>query len=159
MKFNVNFPRRIANKFKKIAKSLFPIEAFGILLGEIADDGTVSIEEIYFPPDAQHEANEYEVIVYDNWFTDAAKLGIEKGLVVIGDIHSHCFNEKQAAGMLHEPSEDDWRNSESINKLVCNSYCCFAVCRVVKKNNKLRATIKFWPVIQDITTKTTGREE
>ena len=153
MKFDVEISGKIINRFKKIAKKSFPLESYAIFLGEITEKGQVSIQEMYIPEDLSKYVTEEAVTVPQHWFEDAQIIAQDKGFMVLGDIHSHCFWEKSLQGIQHEPSEADWKAADYTNKNFCGSYCCHAICRIIKRGEKLRATIKFWPVISEVKTK------
>lgn len=152
----VNFPRRLAEKFKSEAKKHFKTEEYAILLGEVDPDGTVNIEDIYMPEDRLAASDHTTVPVTGRWFQDAQKLADAQGLHIVGDIHSHCFSaEDYAVGVVpsHEPSESDWASAYTINQHFARTYTVFGICRVYAKDTKKRATMRFWPVQAPITTK------
>lgn len=155
MKIKVEVPKGIRRSFIRVAKKVFPIENYGIFLGTINDEGIVKIKDIYYPPDVAEQSSENHVDRPERWFQAAQEYGEPDGLLVVGDIHSHCYKEKEADEACHAPSEQDWIGAEFVNKEFVHSYCVFAVCKIVERHKKLRASIKFWPVIRDVRTKIT----
>ena len=155
MKIKVELPRNIRRSFFRAAKKVFPIEYYGIFLGIVDDSGHVRIKDIYYPEDIAANSSENHVDRPEKWFDAAVDYGLKSGLIVVGDIHSHCYKEKEAATVDRSPSEQDWIGADFVNREFSPTYCVFAVCKIVQKAGKLRASVKFWPVIRDVKTKIT----
>lgn len=129
---------------------MYPLEEFGILLGEILSDG-VLVKDVYFPPDRSENASREQVDVCMDWYGDAEDWSEKKGerMTAVGDVHSHCYKGSEDSD--HNPSAEDWSSALAIHACV-PSYCVFGICRVVNRSGKKRASIRLWPVTQPVET-------
>ena len=150
---HVYLHKTAAAKFRRKANKVAPREEFGILLGEIEGE-SVLIHDVYFPLDRLDESTEQDTAVCLDWFQDAEEWAARKGQtwIALGDIHSHCYNHAMQDIPTHEPSEQDWNSARVIHDSVLPTYCVFGICRVVMRKKKRRATIKLWPLPQELST-------
>lgn len=147
--------RKAMEKFKRSARSEYPVEEFAVLLGEINQD-QVKIKDVYFPVDRKKCSSSGAVQVRLSWFNEAQD---QTGLLAIGDIHSHCLTQKER-DVQHEPSQSDWDSAYAIYNNGTPQYCVFGICRIMKANSgRLRATIRFWPLPTPVSTRVVEQEE
>jgi hypothetical protein len=146
----VTVGRKVLSRFKRKARERFDTEEFGILLGSTSTDG-VLVAAVYFPPFRLDEATNEDVELDCDWYYDANEYGKNLGLVVVGDIHSHCYQYRpDLSPPDHTPSESDWDSADMLRGLF-PSYSLFGVCRVVQlKNKRLKSSIKLWTIPESL---------
>ena len=151
--------KRVADSFRRRSRRSYPKEEMGILLGDIQGD-EVYIKGIYYPPEAEESSTKDSVDVCMDWFDDAQDKGKDKGLIPVGDIHSHCY-ELTRSTPTHEPSEADWDSTCEIHACV-PTYCVHGICRVVYNRtlDQLYSSLRLWPLSPPMeTTMVMGEEE
>ena len=131
-------------KFKRRAKDVFPLEAWGYLLGM---NGTEALEivDIWIPEDLEKYAKKDKVDPPSHWPIQALEYCEEHDLTPLGSIHSHpyMYDELHHNGKRicvnpdHATSEAD-----SLSGITTQVH---AICRILQsKSGRLTATIKFW---------------
>jgi proteasome lid subunit RPN8/RPN11 len=81
-------------RFKALCKSAYPVERFGALIGSMSDDRwSVSVARIWTPPEseARRYCSKSKICLPDQWWTEAQEEAEEEGFMVVGDVHSHCY--------------------------------------------------------------------
>ena len=141
----VTFPFKLSSKFHKAAKLLFPNEEYAILLGRETAEG-FCIDHLYFPTERLNSQSPDYVKVRPNWFETAQEMAEMLELEVIGDIHSHCYEEIDSTAGT-DPSEADWEYAESQRLESAGIYRLMGIVRVLKKGDKLSCRTRFWPAI------------
>lgn len=143
---SVKFPKNLAASFYRKARKTYPNEEFAILLAK--KKGTLFlIEDLYYPPERLNDRSPDYVPVRPEWFQAADKVAKERGLSVIGDIHSHCYSEPDADYAGTDPSEDDWEYAEYMKTSTENKYALMGIVRVLKVGDKLSCKTRFWPAL------------
>ena len=89
---NVAVPSNIVAGFRYRAKRIFPLEVFGLLLGSHRKSQYI-IEDIHYPIDWHEQAREDRVCIRQGWWVEAAIAAGWQDLGVIGDMHSHCYED------------------------------------------------------------------
>ncbi len=141
----VLFPPKLSQKFYKVARSAFPNEEYAILLGKKTPEG-FQIDHLYFPSERLNDLSPDYVNVQPNWFETAQEMAGMLKLEVLGDIHSHCYEEIDShAGT--DPSEADWEYAEQKRILSGGKYRLMGIVRVLKKGDKLSCRTRFWPAV------------
>lgn len=98
-------------KFKEYCKAGFPYERFGVLLGVMSEDKwNFMVSRIWMPDEDSTKkwCKKDRVYVPDEWWAEAQDEAEEHELMVVGDVHSHCF-EGPSDGVR---SERDLRYSQ-----------------------------------------------
>ena len=85
---NVAIPRNLLQAFRRVAKRVWPREAYAILLGT-HDAGQYIIGDIHFPLGWQDDAREDGSQISAAWWDEAARIAEVQDVSVLGDIHSH----------------------------------------------------------------------
>lgn len=145
----IHVSAKLTDDFKKKAKESFPKETFAYLLGRLTDD-KIHIEQLFFPVDVNQFCNHNTVNVQNHWAKEARREAKHQELVIIGDIHSHPFKNKQTKiySMDAAPGEADWEALEDGHIM--------GICLVAElKNGNLRARTKFWGPIPQVKVKQT----
>lgn len=132
----VLFPSRLSRQLYKNCRRIFPNEEYAILLGSQDGDET-EIEELYFPPDRLENLSPDFVFAKMSWFVDAGKLADALGLEILGEIHSHCYDEADGPAPGTEPSELDWDRGHALLNLTGGGFRLMGIVRVLKKGEKL----------------------
>lgn len=91
---NLVIPRRGVEAFKDLCKRAFPVERFGVLLGTMSNDRwSVAVGRIWTP--REEEAREFcsksRIVTPGSWWDEAQEEAADEGLMIVGDVHSHCF--------------------------------------------------------------------
>lgn len=133
----VSFPEAIRRSFTRTAKKAFPTEVFAVLAGRRKGD-LVEVRGLVYPElisaDADHIC--YSENVYEDVAQDLKEEG--SGLVVVGDLHSHCWPDGDTVDA--SPSETDW-DRELPPSLAIQGICCVTE----YPNKQKRARYRFWP--------------
>lgn len=142
----VKFPKKLAAEFYRNARKAFPNEEFAVLLGK--KKGTVFlIEDLYFPPERLNVQSPDFVPVQQNWFNEAYQIAKENNLIILGDIHSHCYEMDEPGSPGTDPSEADWEYAEYMKQATGDRYRLMGIVRVLKRGGKLTCRSRFWPAI------------
>ena len=109
----IRFPRVIRSRWETYCRSVFPLEAYGFLIGETV--GNVNhVEDLWLPTAEQHakQARPDCIAVPEGWGVEALEAASDEGLYVLGDIHSHPLPYATHRGEDFEavPSEGDYRH-------------------------------------------------
>jgi len=139
-KMTVILNKKVYEKLKKHFKKMYPVENCAILLGLKIKD-RYYIKEAYIPP-VQEDCSAVHVQIKNEYYQDAKEMAKPLKLKVLGDIHSHCFDELVEDG---SPSEGDWRGVWYM-KEVCNvRNPIFGILKIDKtKKKRFRSKITFW---------------
>lgn len=135
--------KSVTQDFKKLAKSLYPKELFAVLLGH--DCGTlIEIEDLYVPENIDRHTTKFGFEIKPEWWFYAHEKAKEEDLKIVGDIHSHCFDEFESAGRVKlepTPSEVD------INYGLMH---ISGICLITRgPTGRLRSRIRMWgPQVQ-----------
>lgn len=132
----------LIDQFKREAKYLFPVECYAIMLGQ-RTCGSAEVKWLMFPDIMGDYSTEEAVMVQERWWQHAHAVAKAKDMVVLGDIHSHCY-EAAAPVKDHAPSEDDW---ERFGREYFQGIC---VCTKTKTGG-IRSSVKFWESTPDVT--------
>jgi proteasome lid subunit RPN8/RPN11 len=142
----VKFPKNLAASFYRKAKKVYPNEEFAILLAK--KKGTLFlIEDLYYPPERLNDRSPDYVPVHPDWFKGAEIAARERGLTIVGDIHSHCYSEEDSDHAGTDPSEDDWEYAEYMKTSTQNKYQLMGIVRILNRGDKLYCQTRFWPAI------------
>ncbi len=143
-------PPSVTREFYRRARRAFPIEIYGILIGGMSEDGkTARIVDIYYPPEQYDRPSPDAVHVEYSWFTPAAAVAEGLGLEILGDIHSHCYDEELEFEPGLDPSEDDWDWQNRIRRDTGGQYQFMGIVRVLKKKDRrLHCSTRFWPAVE-----------
>lgn len=129
----------VISDFKRLAKEVFPKEAFAYLLGRDAGN-LVEIEDLWVPPDLASHTCETFVEISPTWIKPAKRAAKDLGLSVVGDIHSHPFTYSQLGN-----NSLKWLASPSVGDMESGLEWITAICAVVQnKDGRFRSTVKFW---------------
>jgi proteasome lid subunit RPN8/RPN11 len=135
----LTLPRRLEREFKRYAKTVYPREACGFLLGTVAGS-SVTIDEFWYPD--REEVAKFSTPTqisgegWTLWLVEATEYARENDLRVCGDIHVH----PNAIGVLEDrvPSETDLDTSAKWSPLVTG------ICTVaLLKGGRLRASVRW----------------
>lgn len=149
MEYTILCPKKLVDRFKRAAKSVFPREEYAILIGRRHPDSVYEIFDLYFPPDRADYCTETNVMPQDHWFDGAEEYAQKLGHYVIGDIHSHCYEISDLGAVGAEPSGEDWVSNHEI-KSYSKTHDIFAVCSINKRGKKYYSNVQFWPVIAPV---------
>lgn len=136
--------QKVVAKFKRSAKEIFPLEAWGYLLGT-TQDNCLEITDIWIPEDLKKYAKKDQVDPPAHWPILALEYCEEHELTPLGSIHSHPYmydelhynNKRICANPDHATSEAD-----SLSGITTQVH---AICRILQsKSGRLTATVKFW---------------
>lgn len=147
---NVDFPKKLIEQFKRSAKKRFPIEDFAFILGTRLNSKLV-VKYLWFPHDREQHTTDEAVFTPVHWITGVKQIALDRGLEVLGDIHSHCFEDR----MDCIPSEHDLDHPEIMEFLSEGEESFQAICTVWKTPKTKRAAIRLWPIFKKIKTKLT----
>jgi proteasome lid subunit RPN8/RPN11 len=139
----VTISRRLVDQIKREAKRLFPVECYGIMLGTRASS-SITIEQIIWPDVSGTHATEDFVMVKPEWQQHAEGVARDSGLQVIGDVHSHCYEQPVTD---HAPSQDDW---DRLDRTYIQAIVVVTPCG---KPGSLRASVKIWDCPRSVTMK------
>lgn len=130
--------RSVVTDFKRLAKEVFPKEAFAYILGREAGN-LVEIEDIWVPLDLDKWNDLVSVTVSDDWLPAAKKEAKDLGLTVVGSIHSHPHYSSEDIVLQRAcvPSAPDLETGYDQ---------IYGICGVMAniQTGKLRASLKFW---------------
>lgn len=142
----VKISTKTINRFKKMAKKVFPSETFCYLLGEIINNKYI-IRDIYFPKDVKKYCTPDIANIQDHWEDEVKIYAQRKNLKKIGDLHNHSYTYQDCKSRKItdlSPSEQDWeRDNESCPIM--------GICLIKqRKDGKLYSKIKFWGPLQKV---------
>jgi len=146
----VKYPSNLSAEFYKCSKTAWPNEEYAILLGKVLKTGDLEISRLYFPSDRIATQNPDNVLVKRNWFETAHEMAETLGLVLLGDIHSHCYDiPKGEEGPMpgSDPSEADWEWAFGMKHLTGGKYRVFGIVRVMRKDGRTGCRTRFWPAV------------
>lgn len=138
-KVYISIEKPLIEQVKREARRLYPVECYAVMLGERTDTGC-RIEWLVWPDVSGIHSTEDNVMIKPEWIMHAAGIARDKGLEVIGDVHSHCY-ESSTVVADHAPSQGDWERLDR-NYIQC-------ICVVTKTKKGLRAGVKFWAMPPD----------
>lgn len=140
-------PPAVTRELYRRARHIFPCEVYGILLGRETDD-RVEVLAIYYPPEQKDRPSPDFVNANYSWFKPAHTLAAGLGVEILGDIHSHCYDESLEVGSDLSPSESDWHWQNQIRHDTGGRYRYMGIVRVLKKGTKLTCSTRFWPAVE-----------
>lgn len=143
----VVFPARLQNAFKKAAKAAFPREEYALLLGKCDENGEFKVEDLYFPSDRAENSGPYHVDVRDEWFKHAQERYFKQGLIVLGDIHSHCYDSGKETPADMMPSEVDIHSLSYLKDGLEPYYSIMGILRLIKKKKSITSKLALYPPI------------
>lgn len=145
----VEIHQNVARRFVRLSKKRFPIETFAILLGRRTETKLV-VSDLFIPTDLDKFTTEEVVFGNPEWPKLAKIKAQEEGLLILGDIHSHCFKEQIDC----VPSEFDWDHSQDILKITEGKMATMGILTIWRKPpEKYKSRLRFWPIISPIETK------
>jgi len=147
MRGKVVFPNSLRQQFIKAAKLAFPREEFCFLLGRRDENGIFTVAELYFPPGRENSSTVDYVEPDVEWFRWAREIGFQKGLIILGDLHSHCYDANKEGVADTSPSEQDFQYMEAIKDDAEHYYSIMGICRVVKKSRRFYSHIILYPAM------------
>lgn len=145
----IQVSEQLTKEFNKKAKKSFPNEAFAYLMGHIESEKII-VDDLFYPADVDSFCIPGQVNVQQKWMTEAKRRAKSTNTIILGDIHSHSYNNKQVKMYNADtsPSEQDW------NSLVDGHI--MAICLITElKDGRLRARTKFWGPMPQVKLKTT----
>jgi hypothetical protein len=147
----VIFPKKLRNKFVRAAKKSFPVEEFCLLLGQKHPDGTFRINDLYFPPDRGDFSTPDSVNSPAYWYKDAAKHAFKNGDILLGDLHSHCY-DLDTDGYVEDaiPSLADLERISIIQEHCAHYYAIFGILSVTKSNGRTGVTLNMFPALSPL---------
>jgi proteasome lid subunit RPN8/RPN11 len=145
-------PPAVTREFYRRARAAYPNEIYGILLGtESTTEFRVS--QIYYPPEQNLRPSPDLINVDYSWFTRAAAVATGLDLEILGDIHSHCYDEHLDFLPGLDPSESDWDWQNQIRRDTAGRYRLMGIVRCLKKKDgRLDCATRFWPAVELPTT-------
>lgn len=141
----VKIKASLEDQFKREAKLVFPNECYAIMLGHVKG-GEKVVDWLLFPDvTCNHSTPDY-VNIREEWWRHAFDVAKLKEMVVLGDIHSHCY-ENVTGTRDCSPSEADWDRFD-------RNYV-MGICTITKPPNsdRMRASIRYWEVAPRVTKK------
>lgn len=147
MALSVRIPKALEEHFKKSAKAAFPNEEYAILIGHKSGPETFEVIDLYYPADRQRFCSPHHVKVQAKWFKEARKEARSRGYRLIGDIHSHPYDNEPADA---SPSECDWDNAEYPKYWTNGAQIITGICMVIKKPTRWYSRVRFWPTFRAI---------
>lgn len=146
----VELPPKLLRKFKQLAKNAWPKEAYALLIGQIIGD-TIFVDDLWLPPGQQEVASESTVCtqnnvsVFEGWWADAIEEVKETGHIIVGDIHSHPYDDHHTFDA--SPSEVDWLCPlRGQIQIVCATQ--------KRKSGRFRFKLMVWPTDLGLVVKT-----
>lgn len=133
--------------YVKEAKKAFPRETYAFLLGS-EDENTKNIQELYIPSDQDKWCTSECVMRTNFWVKEAKKYIKSKNLVVLGDIHSHCYFDIDAKTCDESLSFTDITYSYFVRE----SFKCpdpiVGLLILKKPKHRIRASVVLYPEIK-----------
>ncbi len=139
----VHFPRSLAEKFVRRARSIFPVEYFVYLLGRETQRGW-TVHEVVWPAEGdllQDDGNYVAPRLHfvDRAFATAKALNLD----LIGDLHSHCYFVEEMAHSDAVPSLKDFERW--VGKPSNHPLKIFGICELrTVGDGRIGRKITFW---------------
>lgn len=152
----VLFPAYLQRHFAKLARKLFPKEAYCILLGRKLENSPYlfHIEDLYIPADLEKHVSPDFVNVQKSWFGMAHEVAFQYGKLVLGDLHSHCYDESSGFSDA-APSEADLDRIPGVSSELAHYYSILGIYHLArKKQKKFRGRFKLYPACPPFRIKT-----
>jgi proteasome lid subunit RPN8/RPN11 len=127
-------PPSIERQFKKLAKAMFPCEAYALFLGTIAGD-RVHVDEMYVPENLSRFSKPEYVTIQPEWVIDANEQAKESDLVITCDAHSHTYRKGETVFDAVQSEKDLQRDC---------GMAAYGVCNVVETKRGLRASLRWY---------------
>ncbi len=89
-RMKVEVDRRVTNKARRLAREFFPCEMYMYLLGRVYKN-KVKICDYHVPADLAANSSEEGIWTPKCWVKQAKKYAQSQGLIIVGDIHSHPY--------------------------------------------------------------------
>jgi proteasome lid subunit RPN8/RPN11 len=140
----LQIPESAIRSFRKTVVSAFPKEAYGLLLGyQYGIDKWECTRIISCPPE-HCAATRWNVKPDSAWLRAQQEIAWNAGEEVIGDIHSHCYTEKDTAPPQGEPSAFDWEGVVQFRGYF-KEYTFLCVMTAVERGGKVKTKAHIWP--------------
>ena len=131
----LTIPDKLVREFKVKAKDIFPLEQYAVAIGTI-DGSTVEVEDIIYP---EFKSTDCQVFLNPIVLSEIALEAKECGLRVLGDIHSHCYEEEYSI----DGYKMDRARSEA-DHYYAPLFIIQGICVIIKHKGKMKASIKWW---------------
>lgn len=140
MKIKVS--KELTKWFIKEAKKKFPAEYYGYLAGTINGD-EVRVELLIPPLLGSDEivSDQFSVRPSQLYWERAATEAKNRGLVVVGDIHSHCYDDIGDNRSDPAPSFMDFVRFEGKKN---KNFVSFAICEIREIKGRKYSKVTFW---------------
>lgn len=134
-------PRKVNQGFIARAKAAFPKETLGYLIGRTNKNGTLQVEEIYYPSDLEQHQQDDAVNVQWRWFREARRRAKQLKATVLGDVHSHPYTSEEILVWKRQPdcspSEGDLERTKP--------GLLMGICLIKQSSNgALRTRLRWW---------------
>jgi hypothetical protein len=143
----VVFPQYLQDRFKKSAKKIFPVEECAFLIGRKDENGDYRVEDLYFPEDRLEHSSDVHIDISSKWFRTAQETYFERGQVVLGFLHSHCYDAKKEGIADLMPSLADVNAVNFFKAEVEPYYSITGILRLVKNGARIRSDLALYPLI------------
>lgn len=132
-----------------MAKHAFPAEEYAIILGIKTEDGNFEVKDLYYPEDRLDGSTPESIDIDEKWFEQAQEDGFRRGLIVLGDVHTHCYDEAREGVAENAPSavDYDWLAHAKFN--LAHYYSIMGILRVVKrkKTGRFSCDLMLYPAM------------
>lgn len=104
----VFMPKQVLKKWEADCRKAFPLEYFGLLLGE-CDDDNVMVSSIWTPDDwTKYSGTDYVICNPGVWLVEGAEYAKEEDCEIVGWAHSHPYRDRRSFA-TDAPSRADYK--------------------------------------------------
>lgn len=103
----VFMPKQVLKRWEDDCKRAFPLEYFGLLLGE-SDDENVMVAGIWTPDNWTRYSGTDHVVCDDMWIMDGHEYAKEENCEIVGWAHSHPYRDPSLF-RSDSPSRNDFK--------------------------------------------------
>lgn len=138
----VKFKKGLGERFVTKAKKDFPAEHLVALLGKQTGEESYVVEAILEPNEDEITVDPAGnwIDVEDKFIKRAEKVAADLGLLLLGDLHSHCYITEERSDPV--PSFIDF---ERFRHGPLKKFLIFGICELRKyKSGKVYKTFSFW---------------
>jgi proteasome lid subunit RPN8/RPN11 len=149
-------PPAILRRIKEQAKSAFPKETYGLLLGTVLGDH-IHVDDLHVPDDVGAHATPWKVFPQAHWFADAIEAAEEMfpDTGVVGFYHSHPYAIGECGGVIDDRALSEADIDGHPHGLMISGICVVQEFMRAGGRRILRASVRFWAPL--ITVKVTSK--
>lgn len=144
----VEFPRTLAREFKAEGRLIFPVECYAIILGKALKDDRYKPTALYFPPNALQYSTDRQINVQNSWWEEARAVAKATKVSVLGDLHSHCYDDDWEPDKTCQPSSADLERFQFLRKYTRIKQPIFGICSLYRSKRGMECHYRFWKAVK-----------